>query len=222
MTVRDGVAMPDTLVGTDSHTTMINGARRARLGRRRDRGRGRHARPADLHDRAAGRRRARSTAGFATGVTATDLVLTLTERLRKHGVVGQVRRVLRRPACRRLTLADRATISNMSPEFGATSALFPVDGETLRYLRDTGRPAELVELVERYTKEQGLFRTGDEPEPAYTETLDFDLAAVEPSLAGPRRPQDRVALARVGDSFADAFGSSASQRRRDAAATARS
>ena len=138
-------------------------------------------------------------------MTATDLVLTMTERLRQHGVVGKFIEFFG-PGLGALTVADRATISNMSPEFGATASTFPVDGETLRYLRDTGRPADHVELVERYTREQGLFRDGSEPEPAYTETLDFDLSAVVPSLAGPRRPQDRVSLPRVGDSFADAFG----------------
>jgi aconitate hydratase len=143
--------------------------------------------------------------GLASGVTATDLVLTMTERLRQHGVVGKFIEFFG-PGLSALTVADRATISNMSPEFGATASTFPVDGQTLRYLRDTGRAAEHVELVERYTREQGLFRDGSEPEPAYTEMLDFDLSAVEPSLAGPRRPQDRVALPRVGDSFTDAFG----------------
>ena len=105
-----------------------------------------------------------------------------------------------------LTVADRATISNMSPEFGATAAIFPVDDETIGYLRDTGRPTGQLELVERYTKEQGLFRTGEEPEPVFSETITFDLGSVEPSLAGPRRPQDRVSLANVRGSFDDAFG----------------
>ena len=117
-------------------------------------------------------------------MTATDLVLTMTERLRQHGVVGKFIEFFG-PGLGALTVADRGTMSNMSPEFGATASTFPVDGETLRYLRDTGRTPEHVDLVERYTKEQGLFRTGDGPEPVYTETLDFDLSAVEPSLAGP-------------------------------------
>ncbi|HEX5260458.1 MAG TPA: aconitate hydratase AcnA [Gaiellales bacterium] len=204
--VRDGVAMPDTLVGTDSHTTMINAlgvfgfgvggieAEAVMLGQ-----------PMYLTaPRVIGIRMAGE---LAPGVTATDLVLTLTERLREHGVVGSFVEFFGR-GVGRLTLADRATLSNMSPEFGATSAMFPIDSETLRYLRDTGRPAELVTLVEEYTKEQGLFRTGDEPDPGYDEVLDFDLTAVVPSVAGPRRPQDRVALPGVGESFSSAFGES--------------
>jgi aconitate hydratase len=204
--VRDGVAMPDTLVGTDSHTTMINAlgvfgfgvggieAEAVMLGQ-----------PMYLTaPRVIGIRMAGE---LAPGVTATDLVLTLTERLREHGVVGSFVEFFGR-GVGRLTLADRATLSNMSPEFGATSAMFPIDSETLRYLRDTGRPAELVTLVEEYTKEQGLFRTGEEPDPAYDEVLDFDLTAVVPSVAGPRRPQDRVALPGVGESFSSAFGES--------------
>jgi aconitate hydratase len=202
--VRDGVAMPDTLVGTDSHTTMINAlgvlgwgvggieAEAVMLGQ-------------PIYMTAPQVIGVRLTGGLQSGVTATDLVLTMTERLRKHGVVGKFIEFFG-PGLGSLTVADRATISNMSPEFGATASTFPVDDETLRYLRDTGRPAEHVELVERYTKEQGLFRSGDGPEPVYTETLDFDLASVEPSVAGPRRPQDRVSLPRVGDSFAEAFG----------------
>jgi aconitate hydratase len=138
-------------------------------------------------------------------VTATDLVLTLTEQLRKHGVVGKFIEFFG-PGLGSLTVADRATLSNMSPEFGATAATFPVDAQTLRYLTDTGRPADLIALVERYTREQGLFRTGSEAAPAYSETLDLDLDAVVPSLAGPRRPQDRVSLPDVGRSFSDAFG----------------
>jgi aconitate hydratase len=204
VTVRDGVAMPDTLVGTDSHTTMINAlgvlgwgvggieAEAVMLGQ-------------PIYMTAPQVIGVRLAGGLASGVTATDLVLTMTERLRRHGVVGKFIEFFG-PGLGALTVADRATISNMSPEFGATASTFPVDGETLRYLRDTGRSAEHVELVERYTREQGLFRDGSEPEPAYTETLDFDLSAVVPSLAGPRRPQDRVALPQVGASFADAFG----------------
>jgi aconitate hydratase len=204
--VRDGVALPDTLVGTDSHTTMINAlgvfgfgvggieAEAVMLGQ-----------PMYLTaPRVIGIRMAGE---LAPGVTATDLVLTLTERLREHGVVGSFVEFFGR-GVGRLTLADRATLSNMSPEFGATSAMFPIDSETLHYLRDTGRPAKLVTLVEEYTKEQGLFRTGEEPDPAYDEVLDFDLTAVVPSVAGPRRPQDRVALPGVGESFSSAFGES--------------
>src|SRR6478736_2528410 len=182
--VRDGVALPDTLVGTDSHTTMINAI--GVLGW--------------------GVGGIEAEAGvLATGVTATDLVLTLTEQLRKHGVVGKFIEFFG-PGLGSLTVADRATLSNMSPEFGATAATFPIDGQTLRYLADTGRPAGLIERVERYTREQGLFRTGDETPPAYTETLDLELDAVVPSLAGPRRPQDRVSLPQVSRSFTDAFG----------------
>ena len=133
---------------------------------------------------------------LGAGVTATDLVLTITETLRQRGVVGSFVEFFG-PGVPSLTLADRATISNMSPEFGSTSAMFPVDEQTLGYLRETGRPPELVDLVERYTKEQGLYRTGDEDDVTFSDTLDFDLAPVEPSLAGPRRPQDRVPLGRV-------------------------
>ncbi len=202
--VRDGVAMPDTLVGTDSHTTMINAlgvlgwgvggieAEAVMLGQPI------YMTPPQVIG-------VRLSGGLTSGVTATDLVLTMTERLRQHGVVGKFIEFFG-PGLGALTVADRGTISNMSPEFGATASTFPVDGETLRYLRDTGRTPEHVDLVERYTKEQGLFRTGDGPEPVYTETLDFDLSAVEPSLAGPRRPQDRVSLPKVGQSFTDAFG----------------
>src|SRR6476661_8415509 len=202
--VRDGVAMPDSLVGTDSHTTMINAlgvlgwgvggieAEAVMLGQPI------YMTPPQVIG-------VRLSGGLASGVTATDLVLTMTERLRQHGVVGKFIEFFG-PGLGALTVADRGTMSNMSPEFGATASTFPVDGETLRYLRDTGRTPEHVDLVERYTKEQGLFRPGDGPEPVYTETLDFDLSAVEPSLAGPRRPQDRVSLPKVGQSFADAFG----------------
>jgi aconitate hydratase len=202
--VRDGVAFPDTLVGTDSHTTMINSigvlgwgvggieAEAVMLGQ-----------PLYLTSpQVVG---VRLLGELRTGVTATDLVLTLTEQLRRHGVVGKFIEFFG-PGLGSLTVADRATLSNMSPEFGATAATFPVDSQTLRYLSDTGRPKEQIDLVERYTREQGLFRTGEEAAPAYTETLDLDLDAVVPSVAGPRRPQDRVSLPQVGRSFADAFG----------------
>jgi len=202
--VRDGVAFPDTLVGTDSHTTMINSigvlgwgvggieAEAVMLGQ-----------PLYLTPpKVVG---VRLLGELRTGVTATDLVLTLTERLRQHGVVGKFIEFFG-PGLGSLTVADRATLSNMSPEFGATAATFPIDSQTLRYLSDTGRAKEQIDLVERYTREQGLFRTGEEAAPAYTETLDLDLDAVVPSLAGPRRPQDRVSLPQVGRSFADAFG----------------
>jgi aconitate hydratase len=202
--VRDGVALPDTLVGTDSHTTMINAigvlgwgvggieAEAVMLGQPLY-----MTPPQVIGVRLAGE--------LAAGVTATDLVLTLTEQLRKHGVVGKFIEFFG-PGLAALTVADRATLSNMSPEYGATAATFPVDGQTLRYLSDTGRPAELIALVERYTREQGMYRTGAEAPPAYSERLDLDLAAVVPSLAGPRRPQDRVSLPEVRRSFSDAFG----------------
>ena len=202
--VRDGVALPDTLVGTDSHTTMINAlgvlgwgvggieAEAVMLGQPMY-----LTPPVVLGVRLSGE--------LGAGVTATDLVLTITETLRHRGVVGSFVEFFG-PGVPSLTLADRATISNMSPEFGSTSAMFPVDEQTLSYLRETGRPPELVDLVERYTREQGLYRTGDEDEVTFSDTLDFDLSTVEPSLAGPRRPQDRVALGRVPASFEDAFG----------------
>ncbi|HEY0389036.1 MAG TPA: aconitate hydratase AcnA [Gaiellales bacterium] len=201
--VRDGVAVPDSLVGTDSHTTMINAlgvlgwgvggieAEAVMLGQPMY-----MLSPVVLGVRMSGELR--------PGVTATDLVLTMTERLRAHGVVGTFVEFFG-PGVPALSVADRATISNMSPEFGSTAAMFPVDAQTLAYLRDTGRPADHVALVEAYTKEQGLFRTGDEPAPAFSETIDFDLSQVEPSLAGPRRPQDRVPLAGVPASFSKAF-----------------
>ena len=154
----------------------------------------------------------RLSGALASGVTATDLVLTMTERLRQHGVVGKFIEFFG-PGLGALTVADRATISNMSPEFGATASTFPVDGQTLRYLRDTGRSADHVDLVERYTREQGLFRDGSGPEPAYTETLDFDLSAVEPSLAGPRRPQDRVVAPAGGSQLRRRLRSEAKRRR---------
>ncbi|MGN6379107.1 MAG: aconitate hydratase AcnA [Gaiellales bacterium] len=203
---RDGVAFPDTLVGTDSHTTMINAlgvvgfgvggieAEAVMLGQ-------------PMYMIAPVVVGIQLSGALRTGVTATDLVLTLTEQLRKHGVVGKFVEFFG-PGVGRLTVPDRATLSNMSPEFGATAATFPVDAETLRFLVDTGRSADQVGLVERYTKEQGLFRTGDEPSTAYSELLELDLESVEPSLAGPRRPQDRVPLPRLRSSFEDAFGES--------------
>ncbi len=200
--VRDGVAIPDTLVGTDSHTTMINGlgvlgfgvggieAEAVMLGE-----------PLELGTPSVVG--VRFTGVLATGVTATDLVLTLTEMLRAHGVVGRFVEFCG-DGLSGLSLADRATLSNMSPEYGATAALFPVDDETLRYLRMTGRES-LVPLVDRYTKEQGLFRRDGDAAPTFSELLELDLAAVVPSLAGPRRPQDRVALGGVAASFREAY-----------------
>jgi aconitate hydratase len=197
------VAYPDTLVGTDSHTTMVNGlgvlgwgvggieAEAALLGQ-----------PVSmLIPQVVG---FRLTGRLAEGATATDLVLTVTQMLRKKGVVGRFVEFYG-PGIATLPLADRATIGNMAPEYGATVGIFPVDQETLRYLEFTGRPADRVRLVEAYMKEQGLFHGPDSPEPAYTDTLELNLATVEPSLAGPRRPQDRVPLREVGKNFLDAL-----------------
>src|SRR5207247_221518 len=134
------------------------------------------------------------------GATATDLVLTVTEMLRKKGVVGKFVEFYG-AGLAQLPLADRATIANMAPEYGATCGIFPIDEETLRYLRLTGRSAEHVARVEAYAKEQGLFHTAATPEAVYTETLTLDLGSVEPSLAGPKRPQDRVSLRSVKHEF---------------------
>lgn len=198
------LAMPDTLVGTDSHTTMINGlgvlgwgvggieAEAALLGQ-----------PLPLvTPKVVG---FRISGALQTGVTATDLVLTVTEMLRKHGVVGKFVEFYGQ-GLSNLGVADRATIGNMSPEYGSTAAFFPVDAQTLDYLRLTGRPADLIDLVERYTKEQGIFRTDGTPDPEFTETLELDLSTVEPSVAGPRRPQDRVSLGAIWSSFETVYG----------------
>ncbi|MEA2460087.1 MAG: aconitate hydratase, partial [Actinomycetota bacterium] len=198
------LAIPDTLVGTDSHTTMINGlsilgwgvggieAEAAVLGQ-----------PLPmLTPKVVG---FRFTGELRTGVTATDLVLTVTEILRKHGVVGKFVEFYGN-GVGNLAVADRATISNMAPEYGATASLFPIDEQTLTYLRLTGRDEALIDLVERYAKEQGMFRTNDTPDPSFTETLELDLGEVVPSLAGPRRPQDRVPLSGVWKSFEDVYG----------------
>ena len=195
----DTVAFPDTLVGTDSHTTMVNGlgvlgwgvggieAEAAMLGQPVP-----LAAPEVVGFRLTGRLR--------EGATATDLVLTVTQMLRARGVVGKFVEFYG-PGLSSMSLADRATVANMAPEYGATIGFFPVDQETLAYLKFTGRPPMLVDLVERYTKEQGLFRTDATPSPEFTETVELDLGTVEPSLAGPRRPQDRVPLAQVGLAF---------------------
>ncbi len=194
---------PDTLVGTDSHTTMINGlgvlgwgvggieAEAVLLGQ-------------PLYLLTPEVIGMRLVGSLPEGATATDLVLTVTQILRKRGVVAKFVEFTG-PGLSRLPLADRATIANMSPEFGATSTLFPVDAETLRYLRDTGRDPKLVDLVERYTKQQGLFRTDDVPEPQFDDLLELDLATIEPSLAGPRRPQDRVSMKNLGQTFRTAY-----------------
>src|SRR5690349_17048645 len=192
-------AYPDTLVGTDSHTTMINGlgvlgwgvggieAEAAMLGQ-----------PVSmLIPQVVG---FRLSGKLAEGATATDLVLTVTQLLRQKGVVGKFVEFYG-PGVATLPLADRATIGNMAPEYGATVGIFPVDQETLRYLEFTGRPAEQIALVEAYMKEQGLFHSAGAAESVYSDTLALDLGTVEPSMAGPRRPQDRVALTDVGKNF---------------------
>ena len=201
----DGVrwAYPDTVIGTDSHTTMVNGlgvvgwgvggieAEAAMMGQ-----------PCSmLIPEVLG---FRLTGALKPGMTATDLVLTITERLRKQGVVGKFVEFFG-PGLANLTLADRATLSNMCPEYGATIAIFPIDGLTLDYLRLTGRDEAHVRLVEEYAKEQGLFAGGTGPEATYADTIDLDLATVEPSLAGPKRPQDRVALSRAKQGFESAL-----------------
>jgi aconitate hydratase len=188
----EGVLYPDTLVGTDSHTTMINGlgvlgwgvggieAEAAMLGQ-----------PMPLLiPRVVG---FKLSGELQEGATATDLVLTVTQMLRDHGVVGKFVEFYG-PGIPNLPLADRATIGNMSPEFGSTCAIFPIDAETLRYLEFSGRSKERIEIVEAYAREQGLWHDADSEEPTYSETLELDLGDVVPSLAGPKRPQDRVAL----------------------------
>jgi aconitate hydratase len=195
----NGVAYPDTLVGTDSHTTMINGlgvlgwgvggieAEAAMLGQPMSM----------LIPQVVG---FKLSGELPEGATATDLVLTVTEMLRKKGVVGKFVEFYG-PGVPALPLADRATIGNMSPEFGSTCAIFPIDQETLRYLEFSGRPKELIELVEAYAKEQGLWHDEDSQEPTYSDTLELDLGDVVPSLAGPKRPQDRVPLTEAKDAF---------------------
>ena len=204
------VLFPDTLVGTDSHTTMVNGlglvawgvggieAEAAMLGQ-----------PIDML--------APDVVGFKLigsldeGVTATDLTLTITQMLRKKGVVDKFVEFYG-PGLSKLALTDRATIANMAPEYGATIGYFPVDEETLRYLRQTGRPEVVIERVERYCKAQGLFRTDDSPEPEYSDTLELDLKSVVPSLAGPKRPQDRVPLFDVRSTFKAALTAPVKER----------
>src|SRR5262249_9826454 len=144
------------------------------------------------------------TGRLREGATATDLVLTITEMLRKHGVVGKFVEYFG-PGLQDLPLADRATIANMSPEYGATCGIFPVDKESLRYLQLTGRSEEQIALVEAYCREQGLFHDEKTPEAQYSELLTLDLASVESSLAGPKRPQDRVPLSKAGESFQSAL-----------------
>ncbi|MFI5638330.1 aconitate hydratase AcnA [Streptomyces goshikiensis] len=197
--VRNGQAYPDTLVGTDSHTTMVNGlgvlgwgvggieAEAAMLGQ-----------PVSmLIPRVVG---FKLTGELPTGTTATDLVLTITEMLRKHGVVGKFVEFYGEGVAA-TSLANRATIGNMSPEFGSTAAMFPIDDETLKYLRLTGRDAQQVALVEAYAKEQGLW-LDPAAEPDFSEKLELDLSTVVPSIAGPKRPQDRIVLANAAEQFA--------------------
>ena len=199
----DGNAYPDTLVGTDSHTPMINGlgvlgwgvggieAEAAMLGQ-----------PISLLvPRVVG---FKLTGELPEGTTATDLVLTVTELLRRHGVVGKFVEFYG-PGVSRVPLPNRATIGNMSPEYGSTCAIFPIDDETLRYLEFTGRDADQIALVEAYARAQGLFHDPDGPDPEYSETVELDLSTVQPSLAGPTRPQDRVALAEAPDAVRTAL-----------------
>ncbi len=199
----DTVALPDSLVGTDSHTTMINGlgvvgwgvggieAEAVMLGQ-------------PLYMLAPQVVGVKLSGELPEGATATDLVLTVTQLLRVKGVVDKFVEYYG-PGISKLSLADRATIANMSPEYGATIGFFPVDEETLRFLRATGRGTAHVELVERYTKEQGLFRTDDSPQPAFSDTVDLDLGTIEPSIAGPKRPQDRVPLREARRTFRQAL-----------------
>jgi aconitate hydratase A / 2-methylisocitrate dehydratase len=199
------LAYPDTLVGTDSHTTMVNGlgvvgwgvggieAEAAMLGQ-----------PSSmLIPQVLG---FRLTGSMPKGTTATDLVLTITEALRKHGVVGKFVEFFGE-GLSGLTIADRATLGNMCPEYGATVAIFPIDHMTLDYLRLTGRDASQVALVEQYAMAQGLFRTSGSPDAIYSEVIDLDLSSVEPSLAGPKRPQDRVSLSNAKTAFQTALPS---------------
>jgi aconitate hydratase A / 2-methylisocitrate dehydratase len=208
-----GLAYPDTLVGTDSHTTMINGlgvlgwgvggieAEAAMLGQPMS-----MLIPQVLGFKLHG--------ALPEGATATDLVLTVTQLLRRKGVVGKFVEFYG-PGVSRLPLADRATIGNMSPEFGSTCAIFPIDAETLRYLAFSGRPKQLIDLVEAYAREQGLWHDADSEEPTYSDTVELDLGDVEPSLAGPKRPQDRVPLHGAKDAFraalADLIGQDAEE-----------
>src|SRR5215216_4592480 len=197
------LCFPDTLVGTDSHTTMVNGlgvmgwgvggieAEAAMLGQ-----------PISMLIPQVLGFRLKGT--MLEGATSTDLVLTITEKLRKHGVVGKFVEFFG-SGLEHLTIADRATLGNMCPEYGATIAIFPIDAMTLDYLRLTGREPSHIALVEAYAKAQGLFRTPGDSDPVYSETIELDLATVEPCLAGPRRPQDRVSLKQAKSSFSAAL-----------------
>ncbi len=207
---RSGILFPDTLIGTDSHTTMINGlgvvgwgvggieAEAVMLGQ-----------PMDML--------LPDVVGFKLhgkledGVTATDLVLTVTQMLRKKGVVDKIVEFCG-PGLDSMSLPDRATIANMAPEYGATMGFFPVDAETLRYMKLTGRPAEVIERTESYCRAQGLFREANTPDPEFTDTLELDLGSVVPSLAGPKRPQDRVALTDMQSVFQKALTAPVKER----------
>ena len=197
------LAFPDTVVGTDSHTTMVNGlsvlgwgvggieAEAAMLGQPYS-----MLLPEVIGVRLNGK--------LKEGVTATDLVLTVTQMLRKRGVVGKFVEYFG-PGLAGLTIADRATLGNMSPEYGATCGFFPIDDDTIRYLSDTGRPADRIALVAAYAKAQGMYRTKNTPDPVFTDVLKLELSSVEPSLAGPKRPQDRIALKEVKSGFVQAM-----------------
>ena len=205
------IAYPDTLVGTDSHTTMVNGlgvlgwgvggieAEAAMLGQ-----------PISMMlPEVVG---FKLTGQLREGMTATDLVLTVTQMLRAKGVVGKFVEFYG-DGLDHLTLADQATIANMAPEYGATCGIFPVDSETLRYLRFTGRAEDRIALVEAYAKEQGMWRDANTPDPVFTDTLELDLTQVVPSLAGPKRPQDRIALSDAASAFRDLLGVSAAPQK---------
>jgi aconitate hydratase A / 2-methylisocitrate dehydratase len=210
------VAYPDTVVGTDSHTTMVNGlsvlgwgvggieAEAAMLGQPLS-----MVLPEVIGFKLSGK--------LKEGVTATDLVLTVTEMLRKRGVVGKFVEFFG-PGLTHLTIADRATLGNMAPEYGATCGFSPIDDDTIRYLKDTNRSADVVKLVEAYAKAQGMYRVKTTPDPMFTDVLKLDLNSVEPSLAGPKRPQDRVALKEVKGGFTGSmdkeFGKSAEMKKR--------
>jgi aconitate hydratase A / 2-methylisocitrate dehydratase len=197
------VAYPDTLVGADSHTTMVNGlsvlgwgvggieAEAAMLGQPLS-----MVLPEVIGFKLTGK--------LKEGLTATDLVLTVTEMLRKRGVVGKFVEFFG-PGLQHLTIADRATLGNMAPEYGATCGFSPIDDDSIRYLKDTARPVEVIKLVEAYAKAQGMFRVKTTPDPIFTDVLKLDLATVEPSLSGPKRPQDRIALKEVKEGFTGAM-----------------
>ncbi|PSR29478.1 MAG: aconitate hydratase AcnA [Sulfobacillus thermosulfidooxidans] len=212
-TRKDGeqiVVFPDSVVGTDSHTTMINGlgvlgwgvggieAEANMLGQPLS-----FVAPAVIGFRLTGQLR--------EGVTATDLALTITQILRQHGVVGKFVEFFG-PGVAQMSIADRATVANMAPEYGATMGFFPVDAETIRYLRQTGRDDQHVRLTEWYLKEQGLFRTNDTPDPEFSEVIELDLADVRASLAGPKRPQDRIDLTAMPEAFEQSLRQDVSQR----------